>query len=127
VSLPLRAHGELPFDLPRLGQIPLLPLKQRGFGGDPTQRRQVLRAQPAGQHGQDVRVPVRAVVVMLRGHERHCLLEKILQIQHGFFDDLAQVQVPLGVLGSRIGVDHQPIERSPALPRRSLRMPGLAS
>ena len=100
-------------DLPRLGQVPLLPLKQRGFGGDPTKRRQVLRAQPAGQHGQDVRMPVRAVVIMLRGHERHRLLETILQIQHGLFDDLAQMQVPLGVLRSRIGADHQPIEQAP--------------
>ena len=52
-SLPLRSHGKQPLDLPRLGQIPLLPLKERGFGGDPTKRRQILWAQSAGQHGQD--------------------------------------------------------------------------
>jgi hypothetical protein len=109
----LRSHGKLPLDLPRLGQVPFLPLKERGFGGYPTQRREILRAQPAGQHGQDVRVPVRAVVIMLRRHERHRLLETILQIQHGLFDDLAQRQVPLGVLRPRVRAYHQPIEQAP--------------
>jgi hypothetical protein len=97
----------------RLGQVPLLPLKQRGFGGHATQRRQILRAQPAGQHGQDVGMPVRAVVIMLRGHELHLLLETILQIQHGLFDDLAQMKIPLGVLRSRIRAYNQPIEQAP--------------
>jgi hypothetical protein len=66
-------------DRPRLGEVPFLPLKQRGFGGHATKRRQVLRAQPAGQHGQNVGMPVRAVVIMLRRHEWHCLLETLLQ------------------------------------------------
>lgn len=109
----MRSHGKLPLDRPRLGQVPLLPLKQRGFGGDPTQRRQVLRAQPAGQHGQDVGMPVRAVVIMLRGHELHLLLETILQIQHGLFDDLAQMKIPLRVLSFRIRAYNQPVEHTP--------------
>jgi hypothetical protein len=111
--LPLRAYGKPTLDRPRLGQVPLLSLEKCGFGGDPTQRRQILRAQPAGQHGQDVRVPVWAVVIMLRGHERHRRLKTLLQIQHGLFDDLVQMQIPLGVLRSWIGADHQPIEQAP--------------
>jgi hypothetical protein len=74
----VRSHGKLPLDRPRLGQVPLLPLKQRGFCGHAAKRRQVLQTHPAGQHGQDVRMPVRAVIIMLRRHERHCLLETIL-------------------------------------------------
>jgi hypothetical protein len=96
-----------------LSQISFLPLKQRGFGGDPTQRRQVLGAQPAGQHGQNVRVPVRAMVIMLRGHKLHGPLKTILQIQHGLFDDLAQMKIPLDVLRPRIRAYNQPIEHTP--------------
>jgi hypothetical protein len=113
VSLPLRSPDKLPLDRPRLGQVPLLPLEERGFCGHATKRRQVLQAQPARQHSQDVRVPVWAVVIMLRRHERHRLLKTLLQIQHGLFNDLAQMQVPLGILRSRIWADHQPIEHTP--------------
>jgi hypothetical protein len=70
----LRSHEKPALDLVRLGEVPLLSLKKRGFGRDRPQRRQVLLVQPAGQDRQEVHVPARGMVVVLGGGKGHLRL-----------------------------------------------------